>query len=95
MPVFLSTLTCVFIVAHVEDMSQLVGSCASGTADCPPPILRESDRESFGTHSAGEGNPHCVPSQVDTPVDVHSHKNDIIPGFVITSVALCVWRAWE
>ena len=92
-PVF--TLTSVFIVAHVEDMSQLMGSCASGTADCPPPILRESNRECFRTHSTGESNPHCVPTQVKPPVDVHSHDDDIIPGFVITSVVLSVWRAWE
>ena len=62
-----------------------MGSCAAGTADCPPPILRESNRECFRTHSTGESNPHCVPTQVKTPVDVHSHDDDIIPGFVITS----------
>ena len=95
MPAFFLTLTSVFIMAHVEDMSQLVSSCASGTADCPPPILCESNRECFRTHSTGEGNPHSVPSQVNAPVNVHSHNDDVIAGFVIMSVALCMWRAWE
>ena len=55
-------------MTHVEDMSQLVGSGASGTADCPPPVLRESDRGPLRAHGAGEGNPHGVPIQVNTPV---------------------------
>ena len=55
-------------MTHVEDMSQLMGSSTSSTADCPPPVLRESDREPLRAHGTGEGNPHTVPIQVDTPV---------------------------
>ena len=55
-------------MTHVKGMSQLVSSGASGTADCPPPVLRESDRGPRRAHGTSKGNPHGVPIQVDTPV---------------------------
>ena len=57
------------IMAHVKDMSQLMSGCASKTADCPSPVLCDSNRMSIRTHGADKSYPHCGTIKVNTPVD--------------------------
>ena len=57
------------IMAHIKDMSQLMGCCDSNTADCPSTVLRDSNRMSIWTHGAEESYPHCASVKVNTPVE--------------------------
>ena len=55
-------------MAHVEFVSQLMGSCAASATDRSPPILGDPNRGAT-THGSSECYPHRVCIQVYTPVD--------------------------
>ena len=58
------------IMAHVKDMSQLMSSYASKTADFPSPVPCDSNRMSIRTHGAEKSYPRYA-TKLNTPVGQH------------------------
>ena len=84
------------IMAHVKDMSQLMGCCDSNTADCPSTVLRDSNRMSIWTHLVDKSFPHYVTIKVNSPVEnmrqyvIYSTFTPLkMNGYAMISAAAC------